>query len=51
MYSYEWAPATIGFDMKVRQTNRIKRGPFLKQKGAILKIPTRKYSLFIIALT
>ena len=42
MYSYEWAHGTIGFDMKVRETNRIKRGPFFKQKGAILKIPTMK---------
>lgn len=50
MYSYERAPATIGFNMKVRQTNRIKRGPFLKKKGSILIIPTRKYSLFIVAL-
>ena len=51
MYSYECAPATIGSTWKWGKRIVLSAGLFLKQKGSILIISTRKYSLFIIALT
>ena len=51
MYSYECAPATIGSTWKWGKGIVLSASLFLKQKGSILIISTRKYSLFTIALT